>query len=141
MVKNLLCLVSASLFSMVYAAAPMSSAPHIGLQFQIVQNDFLLDNSNVKSAKMITNPDGGYVGLEVQLKPFAVEELQRLMNDGMGRMLNIILNNRIVASARVQNSLGQKFLIVSITREDALTFVNQLRANSHPQTNKIPIVQ
>lgn len=55
------------------------------LKLEFIQDQFELNNSNVKIAKILTNPDGSYLGLEIELKKSAVAEIEKMTNDGLGK--------------------------------------------------------
>jgi preprotein translocase subunit SecD len=99
------------------------------MEFQVVQNQLVFDNSLIEHASFIKNKDGTFGGLEVTLKPSASEELKRITAAGIGKVANLVINDRIVSSAKLQSSLEHKFLITDIAKEDAQKFVDSLQAN------------
>lgn len=97
--------------------------------FQVVQNQLAFDNALIKHASIIENKDGTFGGLEVTLKPSASKEIKRITTAGIGKVANLVINGKIVSSAKLQSSLEHQFLITDITKENAQTFISYLKAN------------
>jgi len=102
--------------------------------FQIIQDEFVLDNSTVKNARIIEGENGSFQGLNVELKPEAAKVLTDITQAGHGRRMNIVFNKVVVSSAAIQSPLGGNFLISGISKQDAQGFLNVLLANK-PKPN------
>jgi preprotein translocase subunit SecD len=102
--------------------------PNHSLIFQVLQDEFIFDNTTVKNATIIEN-DGVYSGLNIQLKPEAAAVLTDITKAGLGRRLNLVFNKVVVTTTLIQNTLTDNFLISTISKQDALTFINTLNAN------------
>lgn len=100
---------------------------HAPIVFQIIQDQMNIDNSMIKSASIITDNDGIYGGLQINLNASASKELIRITKAGIGKIANIVLNNKIVSSATLQSSLQHQFLLTDITKEDAQMFIDSLK--------------
>lgn len=123
---RLLIIVNLIFFS-IPAFAELAKVNH-SLIFQVIQDEFVLDNSTIKSASIIED-EGVYKGLHVELKPESSGVLTEMTKAGMGKRLSLILNNRIVFSSVIQTSLGSNLLVTGIAKQDAQDFLNMLNAN------------
>lgn len=99
---------------------------HAPVVFQVVQAQINFDNSMIKNASFITNNDGSFGGLEIQLKPSASKELTRITAAGVGKEANLVINDKIVSRATLRSSLQDQFLITDISKEDAQKFIDSL---------------
>lgn len=139
--KMLYCLLSLAVTVVHAETRPPAKiyAPNVGLTLQVIQDQFVLDHSNVKSATLIKKPDGSFGGLMIELKTFAVPPLQQLTNDGIGRKMNLVINNRILSTPNIQIPLGKKFVIASITQGEAQAFISLLN-NNKLQGKAMPVL-
>lgn len=110
-------------------------------KIQVVQEEFALSNLNVKAAKLINNPDGTYVGLEIELKKFAVNELASITENNVGKNMNLILSNRILSTPMIRTPLKEKFIIASISKADALSFIALLNSNKGASKKRVPVLR
>lgn len=81
------------------------SPPDHTLIFQVIQDQFVIDNKTIKSASIIETEDG-YRGLHVELTPEAAKVLTELTTAGVGRQANVIFNKVVVSISRIQTPLG-----------------------------------
>lgn len=110
-------------------STPSSTPSNHALTFQVIQDQFVLDNSTVKSASIIEADGGIYKGLNIQLKPEASSTFTDMTKAGLGRKINLVYNNVVVTATAIQTPLGDNFLISGISRQDAQAFLNVLNAN------------
>ena len=110
-------------------ANTITKQAHDPVVFQVIQDQLNIDNSVIKDASIITNSDGSYGGLQINLNSAASKELTRITTAGIGKVANIVLNNKIVSSATLQSSLQHQFLVTSIKKEDAQMFIDSLKKN------------
>lgn len=99
------------------------------LTFQVIQDEFILDNTTVKSASIIMKEGGIYGGLNIELKPEAAAIFSDITKAGIGRKLNLVFNKVVVTTTSLQTPLTENFLISGISKEDAQSFLNRLNAN------------
>lgn len=111
-----------------FSEEPAKDIPNHSLKFQVLQDEFVFDNTTIKNAAIIEN-DGVYSGLNIQLKPEAAAVFSDITKAGVGRRLNLIFNKVVVTTTVIQNPLTDNFLISTISKQDALTFINALNAN------------
>lgn len=104
-----------------------SSSDH-ALVFSVVQDDFVLDTQTIKSASMIEKPEGRFGGLHIELKPKAAEQFAEITKAGVGRKLILVFNKVVVTTAVLQSPISGNFVVSGISREDAQTFMNVLKA-------------
>lgn len=104
------------------------TSPDNFLTFQVIQNEMIFDNANIKSASLIQN-NGVFNGLEIELKAQAAEEMARVTKASLGKKITILLNKRVVAQVMLQTPLGNKLLITGITKYEAEAFLNLLHLN------------
>lgn len=95
--------------------------------FQVVQNQMVFDESSVENATLISpeNPRETY-GVQLKLKPMAANKFGQLTEDGLGKMGNIILNDKLVSSPIIRAKLGAEFLVAGLTKEQAEQFIKSL---------------
>ena len=98
------------------------------LTFQVIQDEMVFDNTNIKNASLVQN-NGIFTGLEIELKSPAAQNFSQLTKANLGKKIIIVLNKRIVASAVLQSPLGKKLLITGITKYEAETFLTILHIN------------
>lgn len=96
------------------------------LTIQVIQDQFTFNKSNIKRASLIKQPNGGFSGLEIELKPEAAKALEHLTKTNLGKSINLLLNKKIISTPVIQTPLREKFIIASITKEDAEAFVGSL---------------
>lgn len=113
----------------VFAQAETTNTVNHNLIFQVIQDQFVLDNSTIKSATIIEGEGGIYKGLNIQLKPEAAATFTEISKAGVGRKLNLVYNNVVITTSVIQDSLGDNFLISGISKQDAQAFLNVLNAN------------
>lgn len=114
---------------MLLSAPVFSQTTDHALTFQIIQDEFVLDNSTVKNALIVEAEGGVYQGLNIQLKPQAAATFADMTKAGTGRRMNLVFNKVIVTVTTLQSSLGDSFLIAGISKQDAQAFLNVLNAN------------
>lgn len=109
---------------------------------EVVQEQFTFDASNIKAASII-DLNNTYKGLHVELKPEAVSAFTKMSQAGMGKRINIVLNQKIVSTNIIQTALGSNLLITGISREDAQKFIESLKyTDSHSQhADAAPVTQ
>ncbi|RDI46049.1 SecDF P1 head subdomain-containing protein [Aquicella lusitana] len=116
-------------------STPALSLPHDNTQgflmFQVIQDQIIFDNSNIKSAMLIER-EGNFIGLEIELKAPAIDEISRISKAGLGKQLNIVLDKKIITTAIIQTPLGGKLLIKGITRQEAQEFLDSLNHHKQP---------
>ncbi len=101
------------------------------LSFQIVQDQFVFDNSTIKSATIVMRKDNSYEGLLIDLKPAVIERFKNISRGAIGKTVNMVLNKRlVVATTTVQSELGASLVISGISQADAQAFINSLRNNA-----------
>lgn len=128
-VFNSFLVVSVILFSaQAFSQTSSGAASNHALIFQIIQDEFVLDNSTVKNA-LIVEAEGVYQGLNVQLKPEAAAIFADMTKAGIGRRMNLVFNKVIITATVLQSSLTDSFLVSGIAKQDALAFLNVLNAN------------
>lgn len=116
------------IFFSVSALAEVENVNH-SLIFQVIQDEFVLDNSTIKSAAIIEDKDGIYKGLNIVLKPESSVVFSEVSKAGIGKHLNLISNNTVVISTVIQTPLSNNFLVSGITKKDAQAFLSALNAN------------
>ncbi|MBX3708487.1 MAG: hypothetical protein KIT56_02435 [Gammaproteobacteria bacterium] len=99
------------------------------LIFQVIQDEFTLDNSTIKNAAIVEKEGGVYGGLSVELKPEAAAIFTDITKAGVGRHLILVFNKVVVTATVIQTPLSESFLISGISKEDAQAFLNVLNAN------------
>lgn len=97
------------------------------LQAQIVQDDFVFNKTTVLHAALIEKK-GKFVGLEIKLKSQASELFEKLASDNIGKVINIVYDERIVSSARIVAHLSGHLQITGITKTDAEAFLKFLNS-------------
>jgi len=100
------------------------------LIFQVIQDKFVLNNSTIKSAAVINDENDVYKGLHVELKPESAILFIEMTKAGLGKHLNLILNDKIVVSSVIQTPLDSNLLITGISKQDAQDFLNMLNTNN-----------
>src|SRR5580658_6413004 len=95
-----------------------NNSPNHSLVFQVIQDQFVLDNSTIKSATIIEGEDGIYKGLNIQLKPKVASVFSDMTKAGIGRKLILVYNNVVITTTVVQSPLGDNFLISGISKQD-----------------------
>lgn len=113
-----------SAFAGVREIAPV---PSLSLTLSIVQNQFIINKSNVQSASIIKDHNGQYKGLQLEIKPEFVDAFVNMTKAGVGKTMNIIFNNRIISASVIQSPLSSNILLAGITKEDAQLFIDVLR--------------
>lgn len=108
-----------------FSQAEPTAAPH-SLTFQIVQDEFFLDKTTVSKASIIEHEGGIYKGLNVQLKPDAAIIFSEMTKAGLGKHLNLMVNNVLITSPVLQSEIGDNFLMTGISKADAQAFLNTL---------------
>lgn len=103
------------------------SLPHNELVFEIVQDQFIFNHTNIEKASVLESKNGAYKGLHLKLKPAAVATFERVSGRGMRKRINLIFNNKIISSAIIDAPLKDDLLITGISKDDALQFVDELR--------------
>ena len=96
------------------------------LVFQVIQDQFIFDNSTIKNAILIEE-NGAFRGLEVELKASAVDTFNRMTMAGMGKSANLLLNKKVISTSVIQSALGAKLLITGISKEEAQQFLIALQ--------------
>src|SRR5580658_2545376 len=66
-------------------AAGKMEVPPNQIAFQLVQDQFILNNDTIKSAAIIRD-EGGYKGLQIELKPQVAAIFGQLTNAGIGKV-------------------------------------------------------
>lgn len=102
--------------------------------FQVIQDQINLDKSMIKSASIVKNSDGSYGGLKIELTSDAAKELTRITSSGVGKMANLVINGKLVTSAKLVSPLQNPFLIYdnsknnvnALTEKNAQEFINSL---------------
>lgn len=102
---------------------------HSFLRLQIVQEQIVFDNSNIKSATMQYQRNGLFAGLLIELKPFAAKKLAQMTEGSVGHTIELLLDNEVVSSHILESALGKRFLIVSISKNGAEKFLKSLNSN------------
>jgi preprotein translocase subunit SecD len=97
------------------------------IEFQVIQDQLNFDNNSIKTASLSVNKDGSYSGLEIELKPSASNDLNRVTTANVGKVVNLVINGRIITSATIQSPLQNKFLIAGITKDEAQKFIDSLK--------------
>ncbi|GEM_PF-3477170 len=113
----------------VFAEGDSNNSVNHSLIFQVIQDQFVLDNTTVKSASIVEGEGGVYKGLNIQLKPEAAVTFEEITKAGVGRKLNLVYNNVVITTTMIQSGLGENFLISGISKQDAQAFLNVLNAN------------
>lgn len=127
LLKYLIILTASMIFmSSMSLADAITKQTHAPVVFQVIQAQINFDNSMIKSASFITKSDGSFGGLQIQLKPSASKELTHVTAAGIGKVANLVINDKIVTSATLRSSLQNQFLITDITKEDAQKFIDSL---------------
>jgi preprotein translocase subunit SecD len=127
---NSFLIVGAILFSaQAFSQTSSDTASNHALIFQIIQDEFVMDNSTVKNALIVEAEGGVYQGLNIQLKPEAATLFADMTKAGTGRRMNLVFNKVIITASVLQSSLGDSFLISGISKQDAQAFLNVLNAN------------
>lgn len=96
------------------------------LLLQVVKDQFVLDNSTIKSASIVQQGNGKYVGLKVELKPYAIAELEKITTAGIGKPFNLVFNKKVLSTTMIQSALGGQLLISSLNKEQAQAFLKTL---------------
>lgn len=94
---------------------------------QVVQNQLFLDKSTVKNASLYENKDGTFGGLQIEIKPSASKDFVQLTKPGIGKIMNLVLNNKIISSAKIKSTLQNQFLVTDITKEEAQLIIDLLK--------------
>ena len=102
--------------------------------FEVIQEQFILDQTTVKSAAYHQDDNGKYDGLTIILKETATEDFNKLTKDSIGKQANMVFNNKIISTATIRASLGNNFVLAGFPKEDADIFIQKL------QTKKPDIV-
>jgi len=106
--------------------ADTTKHPHASIVFQVVQDQMNIDNSMIKDASLIDN-NGTYGGLKIILNTSDSKELTQITKAGVGKIANLVINNKIVTSATLRSSLQHQFLVLDITKEDAQAFIDSVK--------------
>lgn len=106
---------------------PTLSLPHNELVFEIVQDQFIFNHTNIEKASVLENNSGVYKGLHIKLKTAAAATFERVSGRGIRKRVNLVFNNKIISSAIIESPLKNDLLITGITKDDALQFVDELR--------------
>lgn len=106
---------------------PSLSLPHNELVFEIVQDQFIFNHTNIEKASVLENKNGVYKGLHLKLKPAGAAMFERVSRTGMRKRVNLIFNNKIISTAIIQTPLKDDLLVTGISKDDALQFVDELR--------------
>jgi len=119
------------LLSSIVFAQVVDTGTNPSLSFQIIQAQFFLDNTTIKSATIVMDKRNTYEGLLIDLKPEVVDVFKRITREAMGKSVNMVLNKKVIVStSMVQSEIGASFIIHGITQADAQTFINLLRENA-----------
>jgi preprotein translocase subunit SecD len=105
----------------------IAPAPSLSLMLSIVQNQFIINKNNVQSASIIKDHNGRYKGLQLEIKPEFVDAFVKMTQEGVGKTMNIIFNNRVISASVIQSPLSSNILLAGITQEDAQLFIDVLR--------------
>lgn len=97
------------------------------LIFQVIQDQFILDHTNIDKASLMINDKGIYTGLHIELKKAYVEGFTAMTKAGVGKSANLVLNGNIVSTATIHSPLGLSFVITGLSQGEAQQFINQLR--------------
>ena len=111
-----------------------STSAHAPVVFQVIQDQINLEKPLIKSASLITNKDGSFGGIQIELNPSSAKELKRITAAGVGKVANLVINGRIVTSATLRSPLESKFIIYDsnktniygISKDDAQKFIDSL---------------
>ena len=126
LLKQLIILIAISLSTISISYADNTTHSNAPVVFQVVQDQISFDHSLIKSASLITKKDGSFGGLQIVIKPSASKELTRVTEANVGKIANLVINDKIVASATLRSSLKNQFLITEITKTDAQKFIDSL---------------
>lgn len=103
--------------------------PELLMTFNVIQDQFPFNFKNIKSATIIEK-NGRYLGLRIELKPYAIETFKRISTSGIGKVAILVFNNKIVSTATIQSAFGGDILLSGMKREDAQEMINKLKQNS-----------
>ncbi len=109
------------------AAAAVVIPKPSSLVLSVVQNQFIVDKNNVESASVIKDGNGIYRGLRLEIKAEFADAFKLMTQQGVGKTLNVIWNNKIVTAAVIQSPLSANILLSGISRADAQSFIDMLR--------------
>ena len=120
---------SAMLISPVSFADIAIKHVHAPVVFQVIQDQMNIDNSMIKNVSIITNSNGSYGGLQIELKHSASKELTHMTAARVGKMANLVLNDKIYITAKLSEPFAHKLFINanSISKEDAQAFIDSLK--------------
>jgi preprotein translocase subunit SecD len=125
--KILVLTTSLALFPIIgFSKNTTDSSPNFSV-LQVVQDQLILDKTTVKSASLIEKKDGIFGGLQIEINPAASNNFIHLTKTGMGKTMNLVLNNKIIFSAKIRSTLQTQFMITGITREEAQSIMSSLR--------------
>ena len=117
------------LISPVSFADTITKQTHAPVVFQVIQDQMNIDNSMIKNVSIITNSDGSYGGLQIELKPSASKELTHMTTARVGKIANLVLNDKIYVTAKLSGPFAHKLFINAndISKEDAQAFIDSLK--------------
>lgn len=127
--RYIILLFASSLFVVTASFAQVvDTGSNPSLTFQIIQDQFIFDNSTIKSATIVMHQNNTYEGLLIDLKPEVVERFKLISSVAMGKTVNFVLNKKmVVATTVLQSELGASLVITGISQADAQAFINSLR--------------
>lgn len=99
-----------------------NQAPNKGpggfLLFQVIQDQFVFDNTTIKSASLVMNGET-YVGLKVVLKPLAAKEFEKITTIGVGKPATLVFDKSVISTTLIQSPIGGTVLVSGLTKEQA----------------------
>lgn len=95
--------------------------------FQVVQNQFILDRTTIKSASINKKKDGTFGGVIIEIKSSASKDFIQLTKHNVGKVLNLVVNNKIISSAKIYNALSTQFVINGISKKEAQSLIDALK--------------
>jgi len=121
--KAFIMIISLTSLSSIWAASESENA----IFFQVIQNQMQFDKTTVESATL-SEPSFSQnsYGLNIKLKADAGNQLSAMTEAGIGKQTNIVLNGRIIASAKIISQLANNFLVTGLTKKEARQFIISL---------------
>lgn len=118
------------LLSPVSFANTTTKQVHAPIAFQIIQDQMNIDRSMIKDATLVTNNDGSYGGLKIELKSSVAKKLTQMTKKRVGKFANLVLNDKVIITAKLVEPFSPDKFIVnggSLTKEEAVSFIDSLK--------------
>lgn len=99
------------------------------LVFKVNSESLVIDNTNIKGAKMAENDDGTY-SLSIVLMPSAAEQFTKITAANIGKKMSLFYgSDKLISQATIQSALGSELLIANFPEKEGKALIDSLKNN------------